>query len=1255
MRCPARKWWLRILLGLTGALACSSDRSATGRASPVQSVTVMPGVDSALVGGSLQLRAIAVGIHGDTLISPSVTWSSTDTTLAAVTVSGGVTARAAGTLAVEARVQDKTGLSYITVQLPAARIVLPDTVTIYRGSSNNVLVARVIGSRGQELSPRPLSWTSSDTAVVGVFSSPSLPPTGIALVAKANGTATVSATVGKLSASTRVTVTGAPPGRVQILAGPPYDFGADVGDSTLIQAAVLDSTGEPTATPPLTWTTGDPSIVVVHGQGPAAHSAYMRGVRPGRTTMTATSASHATSTVSIIAHFRPVLVRVHPDNLELLPGQYAHVVLTWEDSLGHSVDSDPLVAQISSASAAIATAGAVQYANGCSLDGNSGGWCAQVFGVTPGQTTLNVSAVTPGGATHTASVAVHVVPNSAGKFYWGPATVLAVRGTTVVGSYAYVDSAGNPLTQPQTIAFVSRDTLVATVSPAQATGVTSTGSVSVSGKSPGHTQIVMTSGSHTAALDVTVTDIGVASVSIAPKPAVLQVGDGVQLTATVRDSAGTPFALPVVWSTSDASVATVSAAGTLAAVGGGRTVVRATYLRAAIPVADSLALIVTSLAAPVVASMEPTTMVAGGTVTFTGSNFGNAVGSVQLTVDGVPVTPTSVSPTSLTVVLPSSASFPCTPTHLASVVIRVGAELGVSSQSLSVAAQQALAIGQSLSLLTTGAVRCNEFTTAGAQYAIAVVNGDPSAERATGFELDGTAGSTSVASQSRPTTGPIERMARRPVVPIAIQSRRIAHASIDQILQAAKIDPGALAARAALHGQVLDRNRQWFRRLGPPSPLLDAARGRSTGAAARAPIGARDVIANPDSTYRLKIPNLADPLFCGDYTPVTARRAFVGPHIEILEDVTSPLAGQMDESYARLGEEVERVDWPELTTNFGDPLAMAAQLDSSHRVTMLFSPAVNAYGIGGFVVGCDFYPESVAPSSNMREMLYADAPVTDATTVPADAIAAWRRVIRGIIAHELKHVTAYAVRLSVGAPPEESWLEESTAMVSEELYDRSITGAAWRGDAKYRATLYCEVRPNVCPDVPYVMFQHFLYLYEQDLHIEGLSPLGPAPNSPPTFYGGGWSFVRWAIDQYASSEPTFLRALVADPIHTGLANLQARTGRSFDEMLSDWSLASYLDDSPASSFRLSLPSWNTRDVFAGMNADFPDNFFAAFPIAAHELPAGDFATSIATLIGGGASIFDLTSPSTGTQLLELQTVGGGPPPPTLRMEVVRVR
>ena len=391
---------------------------------------------------------------------------------------------------------------------------------------------------------------------------------------------------------------------------------------------------------------------------------------------------------------------------------------------------------------------------------------------------------------------------------------------------------------------------------------------------------------------------------------------------------------------------------------------------------------------------------------------------------------------------------------------------------------------------------------------------------------------------------------------------------------------------------------------------------------------------------------------CNAGSNVQARVVYAGSRAVVLEDVAAPRARTMDADYRAIGDEFDRVQYPLLRDNIGDPLAMNGAMNGDGRVTMLFTRFVNdsVAGTAGYVSACNFYPKSTFAASNENEVFYAR--VATATETPAD----WRRAMRSTVIHEGKHLASFAERLASNTPFEESWLEESTARIAEELYSRTFTsGGSWKGNTGFATTVRCEVYQ--CDDRPLMMWKHFSALHQYLRGVDTLSPLGASTNNDVTFYASGWSLVRWAADQYATSEGAWLKALVKGGAQTGLANLAQRTGRPAGELLADWALANAVDDvagfTPARK-QLSFPSWNVADVMSGLAGTYPGAFSAA-PLRARAMSFGTFTLPVQQLRAFSSSYFSFEGAQAGGQLIELRGENGAAVAPAgLRVAVVRV-
>jgi len=480
-----------------------------------------------------------------------------------------------------------------------------------------------------------------------------------------------------------------------------------------------------------------------------------------------------------------------------------------------------------------------------------------------------------------------------------------------------------------------------------------------------------------------------------------------------------------------------------------------------------------------------------------------------------------------------------------------------------------------------------------------------------------------------------------------------------------------------LHREVLEADRRLVQRRGNPSAAIARIRARAARSGAsmqRAPVS-RALSPQVGDVLPFHIRDIdrdVGDTICVTGFDVQARTVYVGEKTILFEDVDSPVKGQIDAFYQSIGAEFDNTIYPMLVENFGDPLAFDQQLGAKGKVLMLFSPVLNEHfgGVAGFVSGCDFYPFDSEPGpdqntvGNDAAIFYAYVP-DDATMASIDR---WQAFVRGVLAHESKHLSSYAAKFANGATSlEEGWLEESTAQIASEIYQRSFSHSPWKNPTTFLASVGCEppltTRNGCTGDHPQVMLHHFTFLYDYLDNGRTETPIGSSGNA---YYGGAWSFVRWTIDQYAPSEAGFLHALTQSTTTFGVANILTRINATFPDLVAGWSLASavagvnnFAPENPL----LTFPSWKQGEIFAGMHDELilastgDPAFPLVYPLVPDTASFGDFVKGVSVLHGGGAALFDLRSTTADRQPIEITLSGGAPLPANspVRTAIVRVK
>lgn len=565
------------------------------------------------------------------------------------------------------------------------------------------------------------------------------------------------------------------------------------------------------------------------------------------------------------------------------------------------------------------------------------------------------------------------------------------------------------------------------------------------------------------------------------------------------------------------------------------------------------------------------------------------------------------------------------------------------------------AAGQSAVFLASPSFNTQLTLQAGSQYLVAVVNTDTAYTVTEDFALSGSLATGSPSASN----APVAAAPRRKIVRFApeIGPRKPTYT----------VNPHVMAVLAALrrltqnHLKMLDLNRQTYARFGNPRTV-------------RTRLEATGVRVSPLSASVTQAIGAVNKIYvkqtftgsCTDVDSIGARTVAIGQHVIVLADTSLtrwPQSARPDSSfYQTFANEYDQLTWPHILTNIGNPLAYDAELSGVDKVTVTITPVLNNFGGGivAFVNGCDFYPFApaglTADFSNHTEMFYYWVAGSEGYTVSD-----WENLLRGTAAHETKHIVSYTDRIMNDSPVfEQIWLEEGLAQESSEIWERHFNQATWKGNANFAQTVACELDLGAdapCDsqnDKPYVLVSsHLPFLFS---YLEGESQSNAEGLGKDTYanYGAGWTIARWATDQYASTEASFIQALIDEPTLNGLPNLSSHTGQSIPLLLVYWNLATAIYDTAtyvAADPRTTIPSFNFGNIFfigqTGLTCGgTPCGLFSTagtpvYPIQPIALSAGSFNQAVHGVPGTAASFFLLSAPSGGTETLQLESGSGG--------------
>ena len=765
------------------------------------------------------------------------------------------------------------------------------------------------------------------------------------------------------------------------------------------------------------------------------------------------------------------------------------------------------------------------------------------------------------------------------------------------------------------------------IAPAKTTPAVATvdASGTLKGVSVGTSLITATVDGKSGSATITVVGPVVASVVLTVPPGSIVPGQTITLVATLKDRTGAVLTgRTITWKSSDTRIATVDAAGAFTALAGGTTTITAISEG----IVGQLAVVVSPPAGtspPTVGSITPAVLTPGATATISGTNFVAGATNNIVNIAGTAAAVISATTTQLTVTVPTSG-LPCASTQPVNVDVSTIAGTGTIKQALTVATTRTLAVGASFMVTAAGNLACNELPASGT-YIVSVFNAAITLNGNAGFELKGLGGGA-LASKMAGTDA-----LRSVNVTAPPQGRRV------------PIDP-AVAAEAHEHLLRLERDMQLIRDLGPANKARSSLRTRSipglSPSSLQAPV---PLTVGATASINFNFNSCT----AGVSPVITARVVYVGPKAIVLEDNAGLLAGRIDADMIALAQEFETVSFP-LLLNFGNPLAFDDSTDANGRIIMMFTPRVNTAGtnILGFVQSCDLFrptAATVVSASNQAEIFYARA-VTDTspTSTSLNGRPQWRRNMPSTVIHEAKHITSFAERFEDPRPAfnEAVWLEEATAQVASELYGRAIHGNGWRTNSGYFGTLDCEIRPGTptCGQGNVVMGNHFLFLADFLQNFEQKTILSGTDDND--IYGSSWMFVRWLTDTYGGAdEGNFLRSIVKAVTTVGVINVTTPSGKTWPELLSQFTLMLGVDELSGIGAPFVEASWNLPAVFLGYNGDLR-NPPPAVPLTMRQASIGSaFQATVGQLRGGGAMLLKLSPASGGaSQILDLHGVSG---------------
>jgi len=339
---------------------------------------------------------------------------------------------------------------------------------------------------------------------------------------------------GNVSDTATVAVTLPPVSAVSVS---PASASVQPGQTLQLTATTLDSAGNVLTGRTVTWSSSNTAAATVSRTG------LVSGVAAGSATITAASEGQSGTAVMAVTNAPVASVTVTPSSATVSVGQTAQLTATLKDASGNVLSGRAVTWSSSDTTIARVSGSGV------------------VTAVATGSGTITA---TSEGQSGTSSVSV--TPVSVASVAVTPASASMQVGQTVQFTATLKDANGNTLSG-RVVTWASSNTGVASVSNGGLATAKAAGTATITATSEGK------SGTST----VTVTSVPVASVTVNPGSANLQVGQTVQLTATPKDASGNALSGRVVtWASGNSGVASVSGNGLVTAKAAGSATITAT-------------------------------------------------------------------------------------------------------------------------------------------------------------------------------------------------------------------------------------------------------------------------------------------------------------------------------------------------------------------------------------------------------------------------------------------------------------------------------------------------------------------------------------------------------------------------------------------------------------------------------------------------------------------------------------------------------
>lgn len=520
-----RSAWLGLVLAsLAFSVGCTIGSGGSGGPTVVLASIAVSGPNpNIIVNQTEQLTATGTySDHSSKDLTGSVTWTSSDMSLATVAPGGMLSAKSSGTVTITATMNSVSGTFQLTIAPALVSIaVTPANPTIAKQTNQQFIATGTFTDNSKQNITSTVDWSSSNTAAATI--SDTSPTKGLAQGVAA-GKTTITATSGSISANASLTVTAA---TATSLAITPTNSTLPLDTSHQFTAtATFSDSSTQDVTDVTNWNSSATSIATVTVSG------LVTAKNIGSTTISGSFESVNDSTTLTVDSSNLSSISIQPANGSIAAGTKIQFTATgnFNDGSTHNLTSRVTWTSSNPAQVSINAVGLVTgiSQSNVTITATLGGVTASVPFTVTNATVVSIT-VTP--AAQTVPIGWHLQYTATGVFS---------------------DSSTQDVTL--SVHWASDKTSVATIG--AGTGL-------ANAVATGTANINATLGSVTGTTSLTVSSATLKSISMSPSSALLAPGATVQINAkgTWTDGSSQLINQSVTWSSSNNNVATVSATG----------------------------------------------------------------------------------------------------------------------------------------------------------------------------------------------------------------------------------------------------------------------------------------------------------------------------------------------------------------------------------------------------------------------------------------------------------------------------------------------------------------------------------------------------------------------------------------------------------------------------------------------------------------------------------------------------------------------